>query len=149
MFDIPRLYGERILYRLRMVLGGQISKARYNCHDFAESVFGVSRLDSIDVHAVPFSSMRGEVIEPWQAADRFGLPCGVQFQNPSDKRMPVIHSAVLLGIDSEAGKDVPVHERAIVIHKPGNYELEIVTLADAMRRYADRLKQVAYFDPDE
>lgn len=133
--------GERIVRLLEQAHSHVISSLAYCCHDLAEHIFGESGSFRRMRIAVP----RGQVMGPELAAQRFGLPCGIQFQNPQDTHAPVLHSAVLLGMDSGLPAELPACERAIVLQKPGREELEIVTLAAAVRRYADKLRDITYY----
>lgn len=132
---------ERILRALDGAGQGRVSHMMYNCHELAEHIFG----EPGNFRRLRLMYPRGSVMGPELAAEQFGLPCGIQFQNPGDAHLPVIHSAVLLGMDGGLPAELPASERAIVLHKPGREELEIVTLADAVRRYADRLRDITYY----
>lgn len=133
--------GERIARLLEQAHSHVISSLAYCCHDLAEHIFGEPGSFRRMRVAVP----RGQAMGPELAAQRLGLPCGIQFQNPQDAHAPVLHSAVLLGMDTGLPAELPASERAIVLHKPGREELEIVTLAAAVRRYADKLRDITYY----
>lgn len=133
---------ERILDLLQRVRTQQLFPVMYCCNDVARYVFGEQNHPWGSPKIV---APRGRVMGPDEASRRLVLPCSLQLQDPGCKHDPVVHSAVLLGMDEiTTAPDARPADTAVVLHKPGTGELEICTLRAAIAQYDGKYQEIAY-----